>query len=446
MEYISFDDRKRARMVNWNWYYASIHPIFIAKELFTIKGPMVDMYKDSTVNCLDTIGNMVTDTKRELLSLKFCGFIDLQVCMFIFQRVGSKITRLFLEDINLMTDAFRTIITQCSNLKTLKLKNIDHWWCLSTESLKPTPSLEILVLKQQELPDNIFNFIMSLVPNIVTLDLDFCVYSTEVANTRFINCVNENSILEFLKTSMRLTHLKLNGNYPIFNRLPKNIQLKALNLNYEAVKDDELHEFLILIEEHKYLQKLEINYIPCCLLKGISKLSNLRELIVKFTTNHIFVNNNSTNRTECLNDFFASLKDMKDLRKLTIKPDVKIHQKYYKNLPLIPQQILQSLQSLDCYINIEKNNLPVENNLKKLRIRNGDALKAGDFKKISENLIHLKDLRIDQCYHLTDDILLQSKISNIKGNLISILEILIILLLLNHNYDFFFYRTGHLKA
>lgn len=416
MEYISFEDRKRARLVNWDWYYASIHPIFIANELFTIQGPMMNMYTASAVKCLDTIGDVVSNSKRELLSLKFCGFIDIQVCMFIFQRVGYKITRLFLEDINLMTDAFRTIITQCCNLKTLKLKNIDHWWCLSTESLKPTSSLETLVLKQQQLPDNIFNFIVSLIPNIVTLDLDFNVYNTEVVNARSLNSVNENSILEFLKTSNRLTRLKLNGNVRIFNRLPKNIQLKALHLNYETLNNNELQKFLPLIEEHKLLQKLEVSYLPCCLLKGISKLSNLRELKVKYITNHIFVSDNS-NKIECLNDFFASLKNMKDLRKLTIKPDVKIHQKHYKNLPLIPQQILQSLQLLDCYINIEKNNLPVENNLTKLRIRNGDVLKADDFKKISENLIHLKDLRIDQCYHLTDDILLQSKISNIKGNL-----------------------------
>lgn len=413
--FVSFEDRKRARLVNHVWYYASIHPMFIKNELFTIDGPKQTGCADQ-VDILNDYHRALKDSKRKILNIKFRGFGTLHKCTLIFQDIAEYVREIYLEDIHVLTNAFIHIITSCCNLKMLEFRNITRW-CLSVDHPKPMLSLKILVYKLASLPNNVFNLLASLASNIDTLDLDYTVFNTTVS-TPYCN-VNRGNVLQFINKINNLTNLRINDNCWILNRLPKRLQLKTLNINYQRFYTDaiELFQFESVISEHKSLQRLEVLAIPCCLLLAIRDLKFLQQLNITYAKYHIHT---CYDKQICLQNFYDSFNDMKYLKKLSVTSEVPMHNpEYYSSIPSIPQHILKSLQSLDCYFSPQMSITTFGNNLTNLRIRNGNILTATDFKLLFKQLIKLRNLWIDKCHKLNDDVFLDSSVSNLKGNEIS---------------------------
>ncbi|VVC38406.1 Hypothetical protein CINCED_3A000081 [Cinara cedri] len=413
LQFVSFEDRKRARSVNSVWYYASIHPMFIKNELFIVQDPKQNGYNDKEqMEFLNLYHQILKESKRKMLNLKLRGFSTLYKCSFIFEGIGEKVREIYLENILVMTNALIDIITSCSNIKKLEFSNINRW-SLAVENPKPILSLKVLVYKLATLPNNVFNLLASIASNIDTLDLDYNVLENEVY-TPYCN-VNQTNVMQFIKNIKNLTNLRINDNWWILNRLPKNLQLKALNINYQRfyMNTIELSQFEAVIRNHKSLQQLEILGIPCCLILGIRNLQFLQELNLTYAKYHVHV---CCNKQLCFQNFQNSFNNMKYLKILSVTAEVPMHKpKYFNSIPPIPQHIMKSIQSLDCYFSPEMSIATFDNNLTSLRIRNGNILSVEDFIILFKELTKLTSLWIDRCYKLNDDVISDCSISNLKG-------------------------------
>lgn len=416
LQFVSFDDRKRARLVNSVWYYSSIHPMFIKNELFTIDGPKQTGFVDQVV-ILNDYHRALKESKRKVLNIRFRGFGTLHKCTLIFQDIAENVREIYLEDIHVLTNAFIHIITNCCNLKMLEFRNITRW-CLPVDNLKPIHSLKTLVYKLGALPNNVFNLLASLASNIEALDLDYLVFNTTVS-TPYCN-VNRNSVLQFLHKINNLSNLRVNDNCWILNILPKRLRLMTLSVNYQRYYTDaiELFQFESVIREHKSLLELEVFAIPCCLLQAIRDLKFLQHLNLTYAKYHIY---SCFDKQTCLKNFRDSFNEMKYLKTLSLTSELPIrHEIEFVNcIPSIPLHILKSLQSLDCYLSPDMGISTFGNNLTNLRIRNGNILIPADFKLLFKQLTKLRDLWIEKCYKLNDDVFLNHSLSNLKGNEIS---------------------------
>lgn len=384
--------------------------------MFTIDGPKQTGFVDQAT-ALNEYHQALKESKRKVLNIRFRGFGTLHKCMFIFQDIAENVREIYLDDIHVLTNAFLQMITNCCNLKMLEFRNITRW-CLPVNHPEPIHSLKTLVYKLGTLPNNVFNLLASLASNIEALDLDYLVFNSTVS-TPYCN-VNRNSVMQYIYKMKNLSNLRVNDNCWILNRLPKRLRLLTLSLNYQRYYTDavELYQFETVIREHKSLTNLEVFAIPCCLLQAIRDLKFLQHLNLTYAKYHIY---SCSDKKTCLQNFSDSFNEMKYLKTLSLTSEIPMHDEvhFLNCIPSIPLHILKSLQSLDCYLSPVMSLTTIGNNLTNLRIRNGNILTPSDFKLLFKQLTKLRDLWIDKCYRLNDDVFLDYSLSNLKGNEIS---------------------------
>lgn len=382
--------------------------MLISDEVIVING----QYMGENVDIVDfknTAVELINKSNRKVLNLKFLNFHTFFEGTFITETMGRYVTSLNFENINFMTDTFIDIIIKCHKLKALYLTNIVRWLFFNMPDIIPIYKYNItrMDISLELFPVEIFRSLLLYAPNIDTILFKFYISPIQDPTNMF---VTKSNILQFLETTTSLKHLKLGNNCHIFKDLPKTLKLNSLCLSYLNNRRD-INQFRILIDEYRMLEKLRVYYLPCCqLLNSIANLINLQELYVTFYSNHMC--KFCTNK-ECLKSFCDSLTALKNLKRLKFLSTDIIDT--YESIPSIPEAILKPLQSLDCYMHINRNILYVCQNLTRLRIRNGDFLTIDDYKVLFQNLRNLRDLWIDNCYALTDEVLLDAGISNLKS-------------------------------
>lgn len=408
LRYVSFTDRKRARMVDTKWYYASLAPEFVLNELIVINCDVQEQY---VPDFMTTVNHVLKNSKRMILNLKMSGFFTFFNAEFVDESIYKNVKELYLDDIEIMTDSFIRMIAVCCNLEVLNLKDILQWpiFVPAHFNFEPLRRLKTISFNLRYFPSELFHFLLSLASNLFTLDLNFPIQRFEPPGFKSIT---QKDIVLYLVETKSVRHLKINKSCHFLSKVPKNLQLKGFSVKFH-VYSRALNHFTALLNEHTFLEQLEVHMLPCCLLFSISRLIYLKQLDLTYFPNPECP---SVCFKECLQKFCDSLNDMTDLKQLSLLPAKQLTIAYYGVLPTIPQCTLDSLQSLDFYTNTNKEIIRLGKNLTKLRIRNGDLLTVSDFKLLFENHTNLKDLWIDNCCKLNDDVLLKSGIFNIKGN------------------------------
>ncbi|XP_050424086.1 uncharacterized protein LOC126835492 isoform X2 [Adelges cooleyi] len=419
-------------LVNKTWYYASLHPSLLKKELLTyyektteVKGQPTHSF---TTHELELFINMVLQTRRRLLNLKFCSLICLKD-LSIFEQLGDNIVSLYLWDLYCLTDDLLDAVVKCRNLETLELKNISSI-SITVKSREPLLKLKRLDFNQVNPSDREFNQIILCAPNLKDIGFSDCILIEWIqAIQRFYPNYRNNEITEeynsddiftpknivkHLKNLKHLNILRLNQCCDRFLQLLNILTLESLTLDLVSIASSNYSYLEKSIATHISLISLEVINWPYALLPAITKLYNLKHL--KLILADFIVDENDTNHVI---NFTKSLSNLKSLEKLTIVPFV--DHPFFPKVN-IPDTILVSLKSLDCYIDsgIKLSNLG--HNLTYLRIRNGNILTTEQYKLIFKNLTKLRYLRIGYCRNMNDDIMLGESsqdqnclISNLKG-------------------------------
>lgn len=395
-------------MVDTKWYYASLAPEFVSNELIVIK---CDVQDNDVPDMMTTVNCVLKSSKRMKLNLKLSGFFTFFDAEFVDETIYKNVVELYLDDIEIMTDSFTRMLSVCCNLKMLNLKDIPQWPITVPISVnfEPLRNLKTISFNLRYYPSDLFHFLLSLAPNLYTLDLNFPILRYEPPGFKSIT---QRDIILYLVETKSVRHLKINKSCHFLSKVPKNLQLKGFSVKFN-IYSRALNYFSALLNEHPFLEQLEVLMLPCCLLIEISHLIYLKQLDLTFFPNSECP---SLCLKECLQRFCDSMSCMTELKKLSLLPAKPMTIAYYGVLPSIPKCTLDSLQSLDFYMNADKNIIRFGKNLTKLRIRNGDLLTVSDFKVLFENHTKLRDLWIDNCCTLTDDVLLNSGIFNIRGN------------------------------
>lgn len=432
LEYLPFTARRNLAMMNKTWYYASLHPIVLRKEFLVYNEPSDDSSnKNENLHKLEDFQDALMKTERRLLQLKLKELtFDNDKYLTIFVNCGDRISTLYLDKLSSFTDAYLDAIAKyCKNLENLKLFNI-HQFSID-EPCKPIPTLRSITFnKINNMSDRDFNLIIQGAPNLEHLIFKDCEILTRPRiirryylgefdssykpyNSNYV--FTDINIINYFKTAKNLKGLKLQNCYHIFYKLPEDIKLNyllvELNVNIRDQHFDN-EAFKLKLGEHTSLKKLKITYIPCCFLSAISKLCNLNYLTITFT-NHII--SDCVDKAACLQTFCDSLKNIKNLKTLSLFQCSSFDLETERLIPVIPDSTLCSLKLLDSTIENASRVINLGQNLIDFRIQNGQILQSNDFLILFNTLTNLRYLSIENCDELTDDILLSSPISNIKG-------------------------------
>lgn len=423
LKYLSFDDRRQIALVNPTWYYASIHPIFIRKELF--------VYEDTDLmtKFLD-FQQMLMNSKREVFNLKFYNFTSyLEPDSIFWNKLNSRITSLHLVNLVEFNDLFLDCLTNMNNLETLELRNIREF----TTTVKIRNALlklhSLSLFNIYFISDKEFNNILQYAPHLKELCFNDCnilcwgqsikrFYPNYKISGGLINydspyIFTDVNIINNLKNIKNIEHLMLQNCCKIFMQLPVETKLKSLVL---SVVDEahNLEKFNLTLAIHSMsLQQLDISHIPCCSLFALTKLHNLKVLKVLYTTDF---NSMCGDSKACLNKFSESLSCLKNISSLTIVPMLT----FDFSIITIPNCVLSSLNILDCAIENCHKLVDVGTNLISLTIQNGNILTASDLQYLFGNHTNLRHLLINKCINFNDDILMKSPPSvNLKGKQIN---------------------------
>lgn len=426
LDYLPFNDRKNFALLNTKWYHASLHPLLIKKDWF-IYDPTNVGDVEEFIKCLNDFKQLLIKSKRTFFNLKLYFIHDISDPT-IFEGLGNRVLSLHLINLTYFDDCFLDFVTDgCNILESLTIEKTKIM-ILNYKPRKLLLNLRILTLKNVYLSDKNFNIIMQCCPNLENIGLKQCnilewvpvlkKFYSDWENCQVFNSedvFSYHSVVNCLNTTKNLNNLRLQ-NCKIFTYLPTHIKLKNLTLKstrpmyFGQEKLIDLEKLALALGKHVLLNQLKIKYLPCCLLSAVSKLQNLKRLKVHFTTNSSQRCN--VNRL-CIQRFVESLSNMKELKELSIIPWNQ--EQILCSIPAIPDCTLSLLTSLDCFIENRQQIVHFSNNLKYLRIQNGDILTPSDLHLIFNNFINLRHLYIDNCIILDDSIFEELPISNLKG-------------------------------
>lgn len=448
LDYLSFEDRRQMALINSKWLYASMHPMFLKREWLTyieliprLDVPDYAANDNYNLQKYENFKKVLFTTSREIINLK----LTLVAYENIFENLGSRLVSLNISIIQLLDDFLNSLSSCCDNLQTLVLENIKSVTITDT-TRKPLTKLNSMTFCAiVGLSDHDFNIIISVAPNLQDIGFKNCnlVDCRQIIN-RFYP-TNENEILQnyssnhlftrlsvvnYLSTANYLKSLRLHEGSGVFLYLPDHIKLNCLILELSfsekfIEKQIDYEKLSLILSKQSSLVSLKLNGFSYRLLSTVSKLHNLQHLKVYYTENRAI----ESDIKKVFETFNQSLKHMKYIKTLTIIPAIE------KYLPSpfgcykfdIPDCVLSSLNSLECYIKNSHKIGILGINLNTLHIQNGDILTASDYGSIFKNLTKLKNLWIDNCCQLSDDILLDSttslngqtsSICNLKGKII----------------------------
>ncbi|CAI6365274.1 unnamed protein product [Macrosiphum euphorbiae] len=426
LEYLPFDDRRELARVNKLFYHASCHPVFLRKELLNYES-----YYDASRNSFNAFENMLLQSRRKLLCLKFFHTAYIEEFT-IFTNLGNRIISLSLNNFDSLNDLFLDAITQCcSNLEKLELINVLNFH-LTDNDRKPILKLCSITLDRVRLFDREFNLIMKLAPNLKDLSILGCnlIGSSAIIkrfyphNSNHIDCsfskynsnhiFSEDNIVHHLNNFVRLNSLKLNCGVSIFYRIqPIQLEIKSLSLNFDQTIYSDFIDYKklnLVLNQYVFLEQLKIISLPICMLSIISNLYNLRHLTLSYSAHE----SNYSVSGDYIKSFVESLKNLKYLRTLSFNRGFDLIN--HLELPIYPflECTLKSLTSLDCSLDSNLEVLKFGTNLTNLRIRNGGILKVEDLQLLFRNFTYLKHLWIENCSVLNDEIFIKLPISNLK--------------------------------
>jgi len=424
---LPFDDRRELARVNKLFYHASCHPVFLRKELLNYES-----YYDASRNSFNAFENMLLQSRRKLLCLKFFHLAYIEEFT-IFTNLGDRIISLSLNNFDSLNDLFLDAITQCcSNLEKLELINVLNFH-LTDNDRKPILKLCSITLDRVRLFDREFNLIMKLAPNLKDLSILGCnlIGSSPVIkrfyphNSNHIDCsfskynsnniFSEDNIVHHLNNFVRLNSLELNDGSSIFLQIqPIQLEIKSLSLNLDRSTNNDFSDYEKLnsvLGQYVFLERLEIHFLPVRMLSIVSKLYNLRHLTLTYSAN----DSDYFDSCKYLKSFVESLKNLKYIRTLSFYRAFDLSNQL--ELPVYPflECTLKSLTSLDCPLDSNLGVLKFGQNLTNLRIRNGSILKVEDLQLLFRNLTYLKHLCINDCSVLDDETFIKLPISNLKG-------------------------------
>uniref|UniRef100_A0A2S2P810 F-box domain-containing protein n=1 Tax=Schizaphis graminum TaxID=13262 RepID=A0A2S2P810_SCHGA len=429
MEYLPFDDRREVAMVNETFYYGSYHPMFSRKELLTYR-PL-----NKNLNSFNEFKNMLKKSRRILFCLKFED-LNLIDDLTIFTDLGNRIVLLNFYNLQSLDDSFLDAIAQCCiNLEKLVFVRLTSLF-LTDKDRAPILKLCCIDLDDVQITDREFNVILKLAPNLKDLSIiDSNINTSSLVFQRFyphdtngvtnndhlFNKYNSNyifsdkNIIHHLNNSVRLNSLVLSECHIFFQIQPLRHTFKSLMFSFEKTFTNQPFNFMHfeVLNQYVSLERLEIHNLPVELLSNVSKLYNLRHLILSYIT----VKSNVFNGPEIfksLKSFLLSLKDFKYIKTLSFNRANENHGIMFPTLAL-PNCIFDSLTSLDCSLDTEFGVLIFGKNLTSLRIRNGEILDEYYLKLLFSKLTNLMHLHIDQCCNVNDSILIDLPISNLKG-------------------------------
>lgn len=453
MEFLTFEDRRQAALVNTVWNYATLRPVFTKNEQFVFKAKTNDD-TSSTTQLYNTFVQTLSKTKRDLinLNLEMNGLSENLNEVSLFTNLGARIKSLELKNLSTLSDlSLDSITTSCCNLESLNLSLIDL--SITDKSRLPLLRLKQIYFFGVTMSDKTFNILMKYLPNITNIGFCGCPVvmwhqtinrfyplseyrgiSTNFNSDHVFTIVN---IIHYLSTAKNINILKLDQCPHILLKLPKDIKLNYLSLGdmHAACapkllrSQTQFKSLVSALSEHTTLQKLDIVCCPCFLLNAVTKLINLK---------HLSLNCYSDIHSECISDvqatfqqFFSSLSNLKHIKKFSF---IDLTNDNYENgTYAIPEYTLKSLTFLRSPIDNLSNILKFGGNLTKLTIENGKVITENDLVLLFKNLTALRHLSIYDCINFSDLVMMNSSISNLKGknkNKIICIQIF----LLNHNY------------
>ncbi|KAL5235644.1 hypothetical protein ACI65C_003054 [Semiaphis heraclei] len=423
LEYLPFNDRRVLARVNKVFYHAASHPLFARKETFIYQS-----FNHDSLNYFNNFKDMLLKSNRQLLCLKFFELTFIEDIA-IFTNLGNHIISLYFKKLHILNDSFLDAIAHCCNLEKLEFKTLLNI-VLTDRDRKPILKLNCISLDDVPLCDRDFNQILKLAPNLKDLSILDCKisggnliiqrfyphssnndYSFTKYNSNYI--FSETNIVYHLNNFVRLNSLSLNECSSIIYLIqPIQLGLKSLTLDLLSkpttcsIDNDKL---ILALCQCVYLEQLDICHLPVKMLSTVSKLFNLRHLSLTYIDNILPNSNND----ECLRLFVESLKNLKYIRSLTFVRATAVHHVNHPIYPF-PECMLKALVSLDCYLHSNLELLKFGKNLTSLQIRNGEILVAEDLLSLFRNLTNLKNLQINNCKVLNDEIFIQLPISNLK--------------------------------
>lgn len=413
-------------------------------ELLTFKEDKFISLNDDTLYAttdllkLDEFKQIIFKTKREFLNLhlKYNNLLVPSQDLSIFTNLGMRIKFLYFEELVLLSDLFLNALTSCANLETLILKNIGSL-DITDQSRTQLLKLNSLTFDNVRMSDNTFNILMKCFPNLIDIGICNCsivvwpqavrrFYPTYrnpeiVTNSDSDDVFTDTNIVNYLKTAVHIKSIRLEQCSHIFLQLPKHMKLSYFILNsvnpvYTAEEHKlNIYKLIPVLEEQTSLERLDIVCcIRCSLLSSVLKLHNLKHLTVHFSTDsHLECKENSTT---VVTNFFSLLSNLKHIVTLNISyMSESFRMQYPSTMFAIPDYTLRSLKVYNSPIENCLKIIDIGTNLRTLKIQNGETLTNDDFKLLFKNLTNLRQLSINNCKCLNDDVLLESPISNLKG-------------------------------
>lgn len=425
MEYLPFIDRRQMSMVNKLFYYASIHPVFLQKELIVYQP---DKH-------LEDYQEILFRSPRKQFCLKAFQYVYIGDTT-IYENLAERLVSLDFDHLIMLGDEFLDAFVQfCPNLQAIKMKRVSYM-TLTDKDRKPMLSLTSLSFSDMKFSDYDLNLIFKVTPNLKDLGIFNChIANSSKIISRFYpshrtistdpfnkydsnNILSDLNIIHHLNNSVRLSSLRLNQNSSIFYQIqPIQPELKCLILQcnnvcepFDHVNDPE--KLKLVLGQYVFLERLEIFEMPIDTLSAISTLHNLRHFKLSYVAHDVI--STSEEGILYLNKLLESIKNMKYIKTLAL---YRADDQQQIELPIlkIPGNILEPLVSLDCTLSSDLEALTLCRNLTFLQIRNGEILKVEDLQLLFQNLTKLQDLCIDQCHVLDDEVFMHLPISNLKG-------------------------------
>lgn len=441
-----------------------MHPVFLKNELLTFKEDKFISLDDDTLLAtkdllkLDDFKQVIFKTKKEFLNLhlKYNNLLGPSQDLSIFTNLGMRIKFLFFEELVSLSDLFLNAMTSCANLETLILKNIGSL-DITDQSRTPFFNLHSLTFDNVIMSDKTFNILMKCFPNLKDIGICNCsiviwpqvvkrFYPTYREPEVFSNCDSDDvftdlNIINYLKTAVHIKSIRLEQCSHLFLQIPKHIKLSYFILNsvnpiYTAEEHKlDIKKLIPVLEEQTSLERLDIVCcVHCSLLSSVLKLHNLKHLTLHFSLDlHVECKDNSKT---VITNFFSLLNNLKHIVTLNISyMSESLRMQYPSTMFAIPDHTLRSLKIYNSPIENCLKLVNIGTNLRILKIQNGETLTNDDFKLLFKKLTNLRQLSINNCKCLNDDVLLESPISNLKGKVFAYCK-KIKIQLFNHIYHF----------